>query len=113
SNPFSRSISSTNDGVVRGADAVLAVRVFAARLVPARNDMCGATFAGKIAETHMPERATQRSSKATSGRHKGTRPRQSGGDSVRKAQAWGGGTKAGKGAVTRADKRNPNSSAKS
>jgi hypothetical protein len=87
--------------------------VSAARAASARNDIRGATFGREIVETQMPERATQRPSKATSGRQKGTRPRHSGGDSVRKAQAWGGGTKAGKGAVTRADKRNPHSSAKS
>ena len=61
----------------------------------------------------MPERTTRRSGKPASGSHKGTRPRNAGGDQIRKAQAWGGGTKAGKGAVTRGDKRNQNSSAKS
>jgi hypothetical protein len=60
----------------------------------------------------MPERATRGSGKPTSGSHKGTRPRQAGGDQIRKAQSWGGGSKAAKGRVTRADRRNPNSSAK-
>lgn len=36
-----------------------------------------------------------------------------GGDAARQAQKWGGGSKGSKGAVTRDDKRNPNSSAKS
>ena len=36
-----------------------------------------------------------------------------GGDHIRKAQQWGGGSKGSKGPVTSADKRNPNSSAKS
>ena len=35
-----------------------------------------------------------------------------GGDSARKAQQWGGGSKASKGPVTAADRRNENSSAK-
>ena len=36
-----------------------------------------------------------------------------GGDSARKAQQWGGGSKASKGPVTDADRQNENSSAKS
>ena len=43
---------------------------------------------------------------------KGDAPKHQGGDHIRKAQQWGGGNKAGKGAVKSADKRNPNSSAK-
>jgi hypothetical protein len=46
------------------------------------------------------------------GSMKGDAPRQ-GGDHIRKAQEWGGGSKGSKGPVTSADKRNPNSSAKS
>jgi len=42
---------------------------------------------------------------------KGNAPSHRGGD-ARKAQKWGGGNKAGKGPITRADKRNQNSSAK-
>jgi hypothetical protein len=42
---------------------------------------------------------------------KGNAPRHLGGD-ARKAQKWGGGNKAAKGPITRADKRNQNSSAK-
>ena len=44
---------------------------------------------------------------------KGDAPRHKGGDQARKAQQWGGGSKGSKGPVTSADKRNPNSSAKS
>jgi hypothetical protein len=44
---------------------------------------------------------------------KGDGPRHEGGDGIRKAQQWGGGSKGSKGAVTSADKRNQNSSAKS
>jgi hypothetical protein len=44
---------------------------------------------------------------------KGNAPRHRGGDHARKAQRWGGGNKAGKGPLTRADRRNENSSAKS
>lgn len=36
-----------------------------------------------------------------------------GGDAARKAQQWGGGSKASKGPVTAVDKRNENSSARS
>jgi hypothetical protein len=59
----------------------------------------------------MPARATRGTSKSASS-SRSTRPRH-GGDAVRKAQEWGGGAKGAKGAVTRADKRNRNSSAKS
>ncbi len=58
----------------------------------------------------MPTRATRGTGKPASG-SRTTRPRQ-GGDSIRKAQEWGGGSKAAKGAVTRARKRNPISGAK-
>ena len=47
------------------------------------------------------------------GSTKGDAPRRQGGDQARKAQQWGGGSKGSKGPVTSADKRNPNSSAKS
>ena len=43
----------------------------------------------------------------------GNAPQHQGGDQARKAQQWGGGNKAGKGAITSADKENENSSAKS
>jgi hypothetical protein len=44
---------------------------------------------------------------------KGDAPLHRGGDAARKAQKWGGGNKAAKGPITRADRRNQNSSAKS
>ena len=52
------------------------------------------------------------STKPASGSSKKTRPDQ-GGDSARKAQEWGGGSKGSKGPVTADDKRNEQSSAKS
>ncbi|GIK96165.1 MAG: hypothetical protein BroJett029_03740 [Alphaproteobacteria bacterium] len=54
-----------------------------------------------------PQRATDKGSSSTKKEPHG------GGDAARQAQKWGGGTKGSKGAVTGADKRNPNSSAKS
>jgi hypothetical protein len=52
-------------------------------------------------------------SKAQSGapHTKGDAPAHRGGDAARKAQRWGGGNKAAKGSVSRADRRNENSSA--
>jgi hypothetical protein len=44
---------------------------------------------------------------------KGTAPRHQGGDHIRKAQQWAGGNKAAKGSITKADRKNENSSAKS
>jgi hypothetical protein len=43
---------------------------------------------------------------------KGDAPKHRGGDAARKAQKWGGGNKAAKGAISTADRRNENSSAK-
>ena len=51
------------------------------------------------------------SNKPASGSDKSPEPAH-GGDSVRKAQEWSGGSKASKGPVTGSDKRNQNSSAK-
>ena len=51
--------------------------------------------------------------KGGKGSTKGDVPPQEGGDHIRKAQEWGGGSKGSKGPVTSADKRNQNSSAKS
>ncbi|WP_085028415.1 hypothetical protein [Ensifer aridi] len=51
-------------------------------------------------------------SKGESGTVKKNQPGHVGGDEARKAQEWGGGSKASKGSVTKDDKRNPNSSAK-
>jgi hypothetical protein len=42
---------------------------------------------------------------------KGDAPQHQGGD-ARRAQSWGGGNKAGKGAITKDDRDNENSSAK-
>jgi hypothetical protein len=55
----------------------------------------------------------QVSNKQGSGSDRGRSPDRAGGDHVRKAQQWSGGSKASKGPVTPADKRNQNSSAKS
>jgi hypothetical protein len=51
--------------------------------------------------------------KRASGSDKATHPKDEGGDQTRKAQEWGGGSKASKGPITPADKRNQNSSVKS
>jgi hypothetical protein len=61
----------------------------------------------------MAERKRPISEKPASGSDKSTPPDHLGGDHARKAQQWGGGSKASKGPVTPADKRNQNSSAKS
>ena len=61
----------------------------------------------------MTERKRRMSEKPASGSDKSTPPDHSGGDQARKAQQWSGGSKASKGPVTQADKRNQNSSAKS
>lgn len=58
--------------------------------------------------------AGDNSSKAeNSTKQKGDAPKHKGGDHIRQAQEWGGGSKGAKGPVTGADKRNQNSSAKS
>ncbi len=51
--------------------------------------------------------------KGESGTSKGSSPEHQGGDQARKAQEWGGGSKAAKGPITKSDRRNPNSSQKS
>ena len=53
------------------------------------------------------------SDKPASGSDKAVQPDRQGGDQARKAQEWSGGSKAAKGPVTQADKRNQNSSSKS
>jgi hypothetical protein len=53
------------------------------------------------------------SGKRAGGSDKAAPPKDRGGSNARNAQKWGGGSKASKGAVTAADKRNQNSSAKS
>ena len=51
--------------------------------------------------------------KADSGNVRESHPATKGGDQARKAQEWGGGSKASKGPITEADRRNENSSQKS
>lgn len=53
-----------------------------------------------------------RTGKRGSGSDKAKSPDHQGGDAIRKAQQWSGGSKGSKGGVTRKDRRNPNSSAK-
>jgi hypothetical protein len=68
-----------------------------------------------MADTPERERELEHMrNKAVSGspNTEGNAPRHQGGDHIRKAQEWGGGNKGSKGPVTPADKRNPNSSAK-
>jgi hypothetical protein len=61
-----------------------------------------------IKETIM----VKRSSKRGSGSDKAKSPSHEGGDAIRKAQQWSGGSKGSKGGVTKRDRRNPNASAK-
>lgn len=61
----------------------------------------------------MEKKSDRPRNKGESGTAKKNQPGHVGGDHARKAQEWGGGTKAAKGAVGKEDKRNPNSSAKS
>jgi hypothetical protein len=60
--------------------------------------------------TTKKERALNKGESSTT---KGSSPTPKGGDHARKAQEWGGGSKAGKGPITKSDRRNPNSSQKS
>jgi hypothetical protein len=59
----------------------------------------------------MASDGAKQTGKRGSGSDKPPQPRRQGGD-TRKSQEWGGGTKAGKGAITQRDKQNENSSAK-
>jgi hypothetical protein len=61
----------------------------------------------------MPDRKQDISNKPASGSDKSARPDQRGGNPVQNAEKWSGGSKASKGPITQADKRNENSSAKS
>jgi len=65
-----------------------------------------------LQEDWMTEDRNRASSEPASGSDKSTGPAK-GGDHIRKAQEWGGGSKGSKGGVTRADRQNENSSAKS
>lgn len=60
----------------------------------------------------MEKKPKDPADKAQSGTTHKNEPGTVGGDHVRKAQEWGGGSKGSKGAVTKEDKRNENSSAK-
>jgi hypothetical protein len=66
----------------------------------------------ELAEGLMTEDKNRISGKPASGSDKSTGPAE-GGDHIRKSQEWGGGSKGSKGAVTKADKQNENSSARS
>jgi len=59
----------------------------------------------------MTEDRNRVSGKPASGSAKSTEPAE-GGDHVRKAQEWGGGSKGSKGGITTTDRQNENSSAK-
>jgi hypothetical protein len=63
-------------------------------------------------EVPMPNRENPISNKRANGSDKAVHPSKEGGSQQQKAQEWGGGSKASKGSVTSADKRNENSSAK-
>jgi hypothetical protein len=63
-------------------------------------------------EAQMPDSKKPISNKRASGSDKAVHPSKEGGSQQQKAQEWGGGSKASKGSVTSADKRNENSSAK-
>jgi hypothetical protein len=65
-----------------------------------------------LQEDRMTEDRNRFSGKLASGSDKSTEPVK-GGDHIRKAQEWGGGSKGSKGGITRADRQNENSSAKS
>ena len=70
-------------------------------------------FPAADTEVLMGERKGRLSENPASGSDKSSPPDHVGGDHVRNAQEWSGGSKASKGPVTPADKRNQNSSAKS
>ncbi|MER8456510.1 hypothetical protein [Mesorhizobium sp. M0965] len=61
----------------------------------------------------MDTKNEQDLNKAESGTAKRSSPEQKGGDQARKAQEWGGGSKAAKGPITHSNHRNPNSSQRS
>jgi len=61
----------------------------------------------------MKDKSSRPENKDQSGTASVNDPKHVGGDHARKAQEWGGGTKAAKGSVTKSDKHNENSSAKS
>lgn len=60
----------------------------------------------------MADRQNKVSGKRASGSGRSVPPAHREGDQAREAQQWSGGSKASKGSITKADKRNENSSAK-
>ena len=60
----------------------------------------------------MTDREKPIPNKRASGSDKAVHPSKEGGSQQQKAQEWGGGSQASKGPVTRADRKNENSSAK-
>jgi len=63
-------------------------------------------------EDRMTEASERIPGKRAGGSDKNEKPAK-GGDHIRQARQWGGGSKASKGGITPADRRNENSSAKS
>jgi hypothetical protein len=61
----------------------------------------------------MANKEHEVSGKRAGSSDKSTPPSHQGGDHIRKAQQWSGGSKASKGPITPEDRRNENSSAKS
>lgn len=61
----------------------------------------------------MNKKTEHELNKANSGSVKGNAPSEKGGSQQRKAQEWGGGSKASKGDVSKEDRQNQNSSQKS
>ncbi|NRP71311.1 hypothetical protein ILFOPFJJ_02196 [Ensifer psoraleae] len=68
--------------------------------------------APKPMEHEMANKSDRPKNKGESGTAKKNQPGHVGGDHARKAQQWGGGSKASKGSVSESDKHNPNSIAK-
>jgi hypothetical protein len=60
----------------------------------------------------MPDKPDTKHDPAASGSPKAHAPDHKGGNPVQNAEQWGGGSKGSKGGIPRADRQNPNSSAK-
>jgi len=65
-----------------------------------------------MAESVKETKRKRETSKAASGSARESAPSKKGGSQARKAQEWGGGSKGSKGAITKEDRQNPNSSQK-
>lgn len=61
----------------------------------------------------MPDKPDTKRDPIASGNPKAHSPDHKGGNPTQNAETWGGGSKGSKGSITPADKRNPNSGAKS